>query len=121
MIAYRAETALVIILRRHLAKENEARALIRELFISSAKLIPDENAKTLTVKIHRMANLMHDRAIAALLEELNQLNFCHPETGCRFIWSDAIKIANTKCDRIKMSEITTAPHLYSTLLCLESI
>lgn len=87
MIAYRAETALVTILRRHLAKENEARALIRELFISSAELIPDENAKTLTVKIHRMASPTHDRAIAALLEELNQLNFCHPETGCRFIYT----------------------------------
>jgi len=87
MIAYRAETALVIILRRHLAKEDEARALIRELFISSAELIPDESAKTLSVKIHRMASPTHDRAIAALLEELNQLNFCHPETGCRFIYS----------------------------------
>jgi len=87
MIAYRAETALVTILRRHLAKEDEARALIRELFISSAELIPDENAKTLTVKIHRMASPTHDRAIAALLEELNQLNFCHPETGCRFIYT----------------------------------
>jgi len=65
MIAYRAETALVTILRRHLAKEDEARALIRELFISSAELIPDENAKTLTVKIHRMASPTHDRAIAA--------------------------------------------------------
>jgi len=87
MIAYRAETALVTILRRHLAKEDEARALIRDLFISSAELIPDENAKTLTVKIHRMASPTHDRAIAALLEELNQLNFCHPETGCRFIYT----------------------------------
>jgi len=87
MIAYRAETALVTILRCHLAKEDEARALIRELFISSAELIPDENAKTLTVKIHRMASPTHDRAIAALLEELNQLNFCHPETGCRFIYT----------------------------------
>ncbi|MBV5338811.1 MAG: hypothetical protein J0665_04525 [Deltaproteobacteria bacterium] len=87
MVAYRAETALVSILRRHLSKENEARALIRELFISSAELIPDENAKTLSVKIHRMGSPMHDRAIAVLLEELNELNFCHPETGCRFIYT----------------------------------
>lgn len=87
MIAYRAETALVAILRCHLAKEDEARALIRELFISSAELIPDENAKTLSIKIHRMASPTHDRAIAALLEELNQINFCHPETGYRFIYA----------------------------------
>jgi hypothetical protein len=87
MIAYRAETALVSILRQHLAKEDEARALIRELFVSSAELIPDESSKTLTVKIHRMASPVHDRAISALLEELNRLNFCHPETGDRFIYA----------------------------------
>jgi hypothetical protein len=87
MIAYRAETALVSILRQHLAKEDEARALIRELFVSSAELIPDQSSKTLTVKIHRMASPVHDRAISALLEELNRLNFCHPETGDRFIYA----------------------------------
>jgi len=31
MIAYRAETAMVVLLRRHLATEAEARALVREL------------------------------------------------------------------------------------------
>ncbi len=87
MIAYRAETALVSILRQHLAKEDEARALIRELFVSSAELIPDVSSKTLPVKILRMASPVHDRAIAALLEELNLLNFCHPETGDRFIYA----------------------------------
>ena len=87
MIAYRAESALVAILRRHLNKEDEARALIRELFVSSADFVPDENAKTLTVKIHRMASPVHDRAIAALLEELNQLCFCHPETGDQLIYT----------------------------------
>jgi len=57
MIAYRAETALVALLRRYLKKEDEARALIRELFVSSSDIIPDESAQTLTVRIHRMASL----------------------------------------------------------------
>ncbi len=47
MIAYRAETALVGLLRRHLAKEDEARALIRALFVASADLLPDQEAGTL--------------------------------------------------------------------------
>jgi len=34
--------ALVGLLRPHLAKEDEARALIRELFVSSADIEPDE-------------------------------------------------------------------------------
>jgi len=56
MIAYRAETALVGLLRPHLANEAEARALIRELFVSSADLTPDDAARTLTIRIHRMAS-----------------------------------------------------------------
>lgn len=87
MIAYRAETALVAILRRHLNKEEEARALIRELMISAANIEPDETANTLTVRIHRMANPVHDQTIAALLEELTQCEFSHPETRAKMIFS----------------------------------
>lgn len=87
MIAYRAETALVAILRRHLKKEDEARALIRELFVSSADIEPNDSAKTLTIRIHRMASPAHDKAIAALLQELTNQNFCHPETGAKMIYA----------------------------------
>ena len=87
MIAYRAETALVVLLRPHLAKEDEARALIRALFVASADLQPDQNTGTLTVRIHRMATPAHDRAIAALLEDLNQLAFLHPETNQGLVYA----------------------------------
>ncbi len=87
MVAYRAETALVVLLRRYLNKEDDARALVRTLFVASADLVPDASDKTLTIKIHRMASPVHDRAIASLLTELNELNFCHPETGERLVYS----------------------------------
>lgn len=87
MIAYRAETAVVALLRRHLNKEDEARALVRELFVSAADIEPNDAAKTLTIKIHRMANPVHDKAIAALLEELTSQEFCHPETGAKMVYS----------------------------------
>jgi hypothetical protein len=87
MIAYRAETAMVALLKRHLNKEEEARALVRELFISAGDIEPDEVAKTLTVRIHRMVTPAHDKAIEALLEDLNELGFCHPETGAKMIYS----------------------------------
>lgn len=86
MIAYRAETALVGLLRPHLAKEEEARALVRELFVSSADLEPNEQENTLTIRIHRMACPVHDKAIGALLAELNQRAFHHPETNARLIY-----------------------------------
>jgi hypothetical protein len=87
MIAYRAETAMVALLKRHLNKEEEARALVRELFISAGDIEPDEESKTLTVRIHRMVTPAHDKAIAALLEDLNSLGFCHPETGQKMRYS----------------------------------
>ena len=87
MVAYRAETAMVALLRRHLKNENEARALIRELFVSAADIQPDAAANTLTVKIHRMASPVHDRAIAALLDELTQQEFPHPETGAKMTFA----------------------------------
>jgi transposase-like protein len=90
MIAYRAETALVGLLRPHLAKEEEARALVRELLVSSADLQPDDQANTLTVRIHPMACPAHDRAISALLADLTQAAFCHPETGARLIYALAL-------------------------------
>lgn len=86
MIAYRAETALVALLRKHLTNEAEARALIRELFLSSADLHPDDITATLTIRIHRMASPVHDRAIALLLADLTAAEFRHPETGHRFIY-----------------------------------
>ncbi|PIZ23949.1 MAG: hypothetical protein COY49_00625 [Comamonadaceae bacterium CG_4_10_14_0_8_um_filter_57_29] len=87
MIAYRAETAMVALLKRHLNKEEEARALVRELFISAGDIEPDEVAKTLTVRIHRMVTPAHDKAIAALLEDLNSQDFCHPETGAKIVYA----------------------------------
>jgi hypothetical protein len=87
MIAYRAETAMMALLKRHLNKEEEARALVRELFISAGDIEPDEQSKTLTVRIHRMATPAHDKAIAALLEDLNSLGFCHPQTGQKITYA----------------------------------
>ena len=87
MIAYRAETSLVGLLQRHLKKEDEARALVRELFVSSADIEPDDTAKTMTIRVHRMASPVHDKAIAALLHDLTSLEFRHPETGAKMLYT----------------------------------
>ncbi|MBF0406676.1 MAG: hypothetical protein HQM10_04935 [Candidatus Riflebacteria bacterium] len=86
MIAYRAETALVSILRRYLNNEDEARGLIRELLVSPANLMPNDNEQTLTVEIHRMTSPSHDKAIGSLLEELTIRDFHHPETNAKMIF-----------------------------------
>jgi len=45
-------------LRPHLAKEDEARAMIRELFVSSADLVPDETANTLNLRCLRILYIL---------------------------------------------------------------
>ena len=105
MIAYRAETALVALLQPHLKKEDEARALVRELLVSSADIEPDDDAKTLTVRIHRMASPAHDKAIAALLRRPDKSGVSAPgnrrENDLR-CWSN-VPVANS--GRIRKSEL----------------
>ncbi|MFA7173201.1 MAG: putative transposase [Kiritimatiellia bacterium] len=83
---YRSETALVGLLRPYLAKENEARALIRELFVLAADLQPDLTNNCLYIRIHRMACPAHDKAIGSLLHDITQTNCIHPETGMKMIF-----------------------------------
>jgi len=86
MVAYRAETAMVVQLRRHLSNPDEARALVRELFVSSGDIEPNAQDNTLTIRIHRMANPAHDRAISLLLKDLTDEEFTHPDTGAKMVF-----------------------------------
>jgi transposase len=83
MIAYRAETALVNIVREQLARDDDARTLIRNLCQAEVDILPDREAHTLTIQVHSMANARSDRAIAHLLEHLNDAAFNYPGTNLR--------------------------------------
>jgi hypothetical protein len=50
MIAYRAETALASIVRELLARTDDARSLLRDLFRSEANLLPDLEQRVLRGK-----------------------------------------------------------------------
>ena len=95
-------------MRKHLANEAEARALIRELFVSSTDLDRDNEAGTLTIRIHRMAFPVHDRAIALLLADLNAADFRH--TGYRPPLTQ--KCAKPFSARIRMSEFSWPPFFF---------
>ena len=87
MIAYRAETALVGLLTPHLQKEEEARALVRQLLVSAADIIPHPDEEILNIRIHRMACPAHDKAIQTMLGTLNEMEFRHPETNQRLFYT----------------------------------
>jgi transposase-like protein len=89
MIAYRAETALASIVRESLARNDDARSLLRDLFRSEADLLPDLEERVLRVQVHPMSNPRANRAIAHLLEHLNAAEFTYPGTSLQLVYSIA--------------------------------
>lgn len=86
MVAYRAETALAMSLRQHMARTNDARALLREIFVAPADLWPDETTKTLTVSLHHLSNACSDQLANRLAEELNATETIFPGTQLRMVF-----------------------------------
>ncbi len=89
MFAYRAETAMASIVREELARSDDARSLLRDLFVSTADLVPDQEQRRLRVSVHPMSNPRSNRAIAHLLEQLNVAEFTYPGTNLQLVYSIA--------------------------------
>ena len=89
MIAYRAETAMASIVGESLARTDDARSLLRDLFRSEADLLPDVEKGVLRVHVHPMSNPRSNRAIAHLLDHLNAAEFTYPGTNLRLVYSIA--------------------------------
>jgi hypothetical protein len=100
MIAYRAETAMALIVRESLARTDDARSLLRDLFCSEADLLPDEEQQILRIHVHPMSNPRSNRAIAHLLEHLNAAEFTYPGTSLKLVYSIAGEAGT----------LNTAPH-----------
>jgi transposase len=83
LVAYRAETALAMILREELSHAEEARSLVRDLLRTDADIYPDEAAGVLEVRVHSMATPRFSRAVQHLLDHLNAAEFTYPATNIR--------------------------------------
>ena len=86
LIAYRAETAMAQIAREKMARIDDARALMRQLYRSEVDLIPDHINKTLTVRLHHLTTNVHDQIITHLCNELNATETLFPGTDLRLIY-----------------------------------
>jgi hypothetical protein len=87
MIAYRSETALVSVLRSAMSREDDARSLVRDLFRSVADVTPDVESGELRIGLHTFANPRSNRAIGALLAELNAAEVTYPGTRLKLVYS----------------------------------
>ena len=86
MISYRAETSIVSIVREKLARTDDGRALLQQIFTTPADLIPDLTEQTLTVRLHHLTQRAHDDVILHLCEELNATETLFPGTGLKLIY-----------------------------------
>jgi hypothetical protein len=86
MISYRAETSMVSIVREKLARADDGRALLRQIFATAVDLIPDLPQQTLTVSLHHLTQRAHDDVIRHLCEELNATETLFPGTGLKLIY-----------------------------------
>ena len=90
MVAYRAETAMINILRENMKRVDDARQLMVPINQCEADLIPDHQQQTLTVHLHRLANSSNDQAIESLCRELNETGTFFPGTEFQMIFEFGI-------------------------------
>jgi len=86
MIAYRAESSMASLLREHIARPDDARALLRQIFDAEADLTPDLVTNTLTVRLHHLTQAAHDQAIEHMLAELNATQTIFPGTHLTLVF-----------------------------------
>ena len=87
MVAYRAETALVRCLAPHYARtEDDGRALIREMLLTSADIVPQPGEHRVLVRLHSLANPRSNEALAKLCETLTALEVRYPGTDLALVY-----------------------------------
>jgi hypothetical protein len=86
MVAYRAETAMVQIVRQKLMRHDDARSLLRAIYSTEVDIVPDPQAKTLTIRLHPLANPCSDSAVRHLCAEINATETLFPGTDWRLIY-----------------------------------
>ena len=86
LIAYRAETALVALAREKLARSEDARSLVRQIFESAVDLCPNPKQETLTVRLHRLSSAIHDGVLQHLCAELTATETIYPGTDLHLVF-----------------------------------
>jgi predicted RNase H-like nuclease (RuvC/YqgF family) len=86
MIAYRSETAMAQILREKMKRHDDARSLLRAIYSTEVDIVPDPQAKTLTIRLHPLANQSSDDAVKHLCAEINSTETVFPGTDLRLIY-----------------------------------
>ncbi len=85
MIAYRAETSMVGIVRKFMHRKDDARTLMEQVFRTEADIKPDYENKILLISLHHLTNKASDNPIIKLCEEINETETIFPGTELRLV------------------------------------
>ena len=86
MIAYRAETRMMVPVITAQGKKPNARRLLRALLTSDANIIPEPAAGILRIQLLGLGSDACDRMLAPLIEELNATRTIYPGTELRLVY-----------------------------------
>ena len=86
MIAYRAETRMMVPVITTQGKKPNARRLLRALLTSDANIIPVPANGILRIQLLGLGSDACDRMLAPLVEELNATNTIYPGTDLRLVY-----------------------------------
>ena len=77
---------MVAILREEMSRADDARALLRQIYDTECDLIPDLQARTLTVQLHHLTQAAHDEILRHLCDQLNETETIFPDTQLRLLF-----------------------------------
>lgn len=91
MIAYRAETAMVNMIKPYYKNtQKDGRQVIKEILKSDADIIPDYYNNTLTIIIHSLSNPRTNFVLEKLCEIINDTQTIYPETNLKLIFKTVL-------------------------------
>ena len=103
MIAYRAETRMMLPVMQIQGKKPHPRKLLQALMAADADVLPDPANGVLRVHILGLANDACDRQIDALLNELNATETVFPGTELRMVYEVAAAPESTQTASLQIS------------------
>ena len=86
MICYRAETAMVSILKESMSRVDDTRSFAKSLYQLEADLLPDEKKEILKERLHQLATRNADEELANLCSVLNETETIFPGTKLRLFF-----------------------------------
>jgi len=69
-----------------MSRIDDTRMLLRGIYNSEADILPDNEKKTMTIRIHHMTNRCEDEIIGYLCDELNATETVFPGTKMRLCY-----------------------------------